>query len=284
MTEVWVAATDFEHADRTPSVTVPVTVEGSSRATCVHDLLQVRSADVPYARDERKLRSHIRKLNEEIDARSPEEVDPESAVKARCEIARTPRRRSCSHTRGDPLVAANSWAPRISSINASSSPFSHRRRHGATRRARTGSRSTRRYRGPVARDRPGSHARQQTRPPWPKGGTRHRTHGGGPDVQGLHRRRGGRRAAPAQRCACRAGLCLRPRRAGDSAAGAACDLRADSEAARPRRAVLRDFASLLRPCVAVRERIDWDQVCNRTADDDFAAAFLVLADRLGITG
>jgi hypothetical protein len=86
MTEVWVAATTFEHADRTPSVTVPVTVEGSSRATCVHDLLEVRSADVPYARDERKLRSHIRKLNEEIDSRSPDEVDLESAVKARCEI------------------------------------------------------------------------------------------------------------------------------------------------------------------------------------------------------
>ncbi|WP_139807277.1 MULTISPECIES: hypothetical protein [Mycobacterium] len=85
MTEVWIAATTIEHADRTPSVTVPVTVEGSSRCACVHDLLEVRSADVPYARDERKLRSQIRKLNEEIDSRRPEEVDPDSAVRARCE-------------------------------------------------------------------------------------------------------------------------------------------------------------------------------------------------------
>ena len=87
MTEVWLAATTIEHDDGTPSVTVPVTVEGSSRITCVHDLIEVKSADVPYSRDERKLRSHIRKLNEEIEsAGSPEEVDPESAIKARCEI------------------------------------------------------------------------------------------------------------------------------------------------------------------------------------------------------
>lgn len=34
---------------------------------------------------------------------------------------------------------------------------------------------------------------------------------------------------------------------------------------------------------AVRERIDWEQVRKLTADNDFATAFLVLADRLGIT-
>ncbi len=86
MTEVWLAATTFVHDDGTPSVTVPVTAEGSSRMTCVHDLLDVRSADVPYARDERKLRSIIRKLNEEITAAgSPDEVDPDVAVMARCE-------------------------------------------------------------------------------------------------------------------------------------------------------------------------------------------------------
>jgi hypothetical protein len=53
MTEVWLAATTFEHDDGTPSVTIPVTAEGSSRVTCVHDLLELRSADVPYSRDER---------------------------------------------------------------------------------------------------------------------------------------------------------------------------------------------------------------------------------------
>ena len=86
MTEVWLAATTFEHDDGTPSVTIPVTAEGSSRVTCVHDLLELRSADVPYGRDERKLRSHIRKLNEEVTAAGrPDEVDPDVAVKVRCE-------------------------------------------------------------------------------------------------------------------------------------------------------------------------------------------------------
>jgi hypothetical protein len=86
MTEVWLAATTFAHDDSTPSVTVPVTAEGSSRMTCVHDLLDIRSADVPYGRDERKLRSIIRKLNEEVAAAgSPDEVDPDIAVKVRCE-------------------------------------------------------------------------------------------------------------------------------------------------------------------------------------------------------
>lgn len=86
MTEVWLAATTFVHENGAPSVTVPVTAEGSSRMTCVHDLLDIRSADVPYARDERKLRSIIRKLNEEVAAAgSPDEVDPDVAVQVRCE-------------------------------------------------------------------------------------------------------------------------------------------------------------------------------------------------------
>ncbi|WP_261556253.1 hypothetical protein [Frankia tisae] len=86
MTEVWLAATTFVHEDGTPSVTVPVTAEGSSRMTCVHDLLELRSADVPYGRDERKLRSTIRKLNDEVTmAGPPDEVDPDVAVRVRCE-------------------------------------------------------------------------------------------------------------------------------------------------------------------------------------------------------
>jgi hypothetical protein len=86
MTEVWLAATTFVHQDGTPSVTVPVTAEGSSRTTCVHNLLEVRSADVPYVRDERKLRAHIRKLNEDVAAAGkPDDVDPDVAVKVRCE-------------------------------------------------------------------------------------------------------------------------------------------------------------------------------------------------------
>ncbi|MFF5960366.1 MULTISPECIES: hypothetical protein [Streptomyces] len=86
MTEVWLAATAFQHEDSTPGVTVPVTVEGSSRVTCAHDLLDLRSADVPYLRDTAKLRSHIRKLNAAITtAGDPAQVDPEVAVTVRCE-------------------------------------------------------------------------------------------------------------------------------------------------------------------------------------------------------
>lgn len=44
-----------------------------------------------------------------------------------------------------------------------------------------------------------------------------------------------------------------------------------------------DFAALLPATRAVRERIDWGRVRADTADNDFAAAYLVLTDRLGIT-
>jgi len=87
MTEIWLAATTFDHGDNTPSVTVPVTVEGSSRITAVHDLLGVRSADVPYSRDERRLRHHIRKLNEATaNAGNPDALDNKTAVMLRCEV------------------------------------------------------------------------------------------------------------------------------------------------------------------------------------------------------
>ncbi|OBI85056.1 nucleotidyltransferase [Mycobacterium sp. 1245805.9] len=45
-----------------------------------------------------------------------------------------------------------------------------------------------------------------------------------------------------------------------------------------------DFAKLLPPVRAVRERLDWERIRSRTADNDYAVAFLVLADRLGLTG
>ena len=86
MTEVWLAATTFNHLDGSPSVTIPVTAEGSSRVTCVHDLLDLRSADVPYDRDERKMRAHVRRLNDAIAAAgSPDQVEPDVAIGARCE-------------------------------------------------------------------------------------------------------------------------------------------------------------------------------------------------------
>jgi hypothetical protein len=45
-----------------------------------------------------------------------------------------------------------------------------------------------------------------------------------------------------------------------------------------------DFATLLPIVRAIREQLDWGRVRKATAENDFAAAFLFLADRLGITG
>ena len=44
-----------------------------------------------------------------------------------------------------------------------------------------------------------------------------------------------------------------------------------------------DFVALLPGVRAVREQVNWNQVRTDTADNDFAAAFLFLTDRLGIT-
>lgn len=44
-----------------------------------------------------------------------------------------------------------------------------------------------------------------------------------------------------------------------------------------------DFASLLPAVRAVREQLNWDRLRADTVGNDFAVAFLVLADRLGIT-
>jgi hypothetical protein len=35
---------------------------------------------------------------------------------------------------------------------------------------------------------------------------------------------------------------------------------------------------------AIREQLDWDRIRSLTADNDYAVAFLVLADRLGLAG
>jgi hypothetical protein len=44
-----------------------------------------------------------------------------------------------------------------------------------------------------------------------------------------------------------------------------------------------DFAALLPAVRAVREQVDWDRLRVGTSENDFAVAFLVLTDRLGIT-
>lgn len=66
MTEVWLSAVTLVHGDGSSDMTVPVTSEGSSRLTACHDILDIRSGDVPYSRDDRGLRSIIRSLNEVV--------------------------------------------------------------------------------------------------------------------------------------------------------------------------------------------------------------------------
>lgn len=43
-----------------------------------------------------------------------------------------------------------------------------------------------------------------------------------------------------------------------------------------------DFGALLAPIRAVREQVDWTEVAEATADNDYAAAFLFLLRRLGV--
>lgn len=81
MTEVWMSAVTLQHRDGSEPVTVPVTSEGSSRLTACHDILDIRSADVPYSRDDRALRSIIRSLNDAL-ANGP---TVEQAEALRCE-------------------------------------------------------------------------------------------------------------------------------------------------------------------------------------------------------
>jgi hypothetical protein len=44
-----------------------------------------------------------------------------------------------------------------------------------------------------------------------------------------------------------------------------------------------DFAKLLPPVRAVREQLDWHRIKTQTDDNDYAVAFLVLVERLGLT-
>ncbi|MXW57830.1 MAG: hypothetical protein F4124_15050 [Acidimicrobiia bacterium] len=81
MTEVWLSAVTMVHGDGSDSVTIPVTSEGSSRLVACHDILEVRSCDVPYSRDDRALRSIIRSLNDAV-SNGPTE---EQAEALRCE-------------------------------------------------------------------------------------------------------------------------------------------------------------------------------------------------------
>jgi hypothetical protein len=81
MEAVWLVATTYQHAEGSAPATTMTSAEGSSRVTGVHNLLQIRSADVPYDDNESKLRARIRKLNESLE-RGPSN---EELLALRCE-------------------------------------------------------------------------------------------------------------------------------------------------------------------------------------------------------
>jgi hypothetical protein len=81
MEAVWLVATTYQHGDASAPVTTLTTAEGSSRCTAVHNILEVRSADVPYDDNEARLRARIRKLNEAYDRGA----DKSDAIALRCE-------------------------------------------------------------------------------------------------------------------------------------------------------------------------------------------------------
>jgi hypothetical protein len=75
MEPIWLAATTYRHADGSADSIALTTVDGSSRLTAVHkilrdksaDFLKLKSADVPYRRDDdAKLRADLRRMNDWI--------------------------------------------------------------------------------------------------------------------------------------------------------------------------------------------------------------------------
>ncbi|MFT3728621.1 MAG: hypothetical protein QM759_12425 [Terricaulis sp.] len=82
MEAVWLVATTYVHNDGSASATTLTTAEGSSRTTAVHNILDIRSSDVPYDDNDAKLRGHIRKLNEQF---AQGDEDPKTIVALRCE-------------------------------------------------------------------------------------------------------------------------------------------------------------------------------------------------------
>lgn len=77
MEAVWIVATTYLHADGSAPATAAVTVEGSSRTAAAHDILGVRSSDVPYEDPDRKLRAHYKALGDvfEQGIQTPEQTE-----------------------------------------------------------------------------------------------------------------------------------------------------------------------------------------------------------------
>jgi hypothetical protein len=80
MTEVWVTGSTYRHADGSPDVCLPTTVEGSSRMTAVHDILDQRSVDLAYDTGDRQMRVMVKRLNDLFDRGAPD------SIAMRCEV------------------------------------------------------------------------------------------------------------------------------------------------------------------------------------------------------
>ena len=82
MEAVWLVATTFRHGDGSDPATALTTAEGSSRATAVHSILQIVSADVPYDDNDAGMRARVKRLNEAFDRG---ERDAATIFALRCE-------------------------------------------------------------------------------------------------------------------------------------------------------------------------------------------------------
>ncbi len=82
MEAVWLVGTTFRHGDGSAAATTLTTAEGSSRATAVHGLLEIVSADVPYDDNDAGMRARMKRLNEAFDRG---ERDAATIVALRCE-------------------------------------------------------------------------------------------------------------------------------------------------------------------------------------------------------
>lgn len=82
MEAVWLVATTFRHGDLSDPAAALTTAEGSSRATAVHNILQIVSADVPYDDNDAGMRARVKRLNEAFDRG---ERDAATIFALRCE-------------------------------------------------------------------------------------------------------------------------------------------------------------------------------------------------------
>lgn len=65
MTEVWVVATRYHHADGSPDLWASTTAEGSSRITAAHHILNVRSVDAVYDVSDKQMRAIAKQRNDQ---------------------------------------------------------------------------------------------------------------------------------------------------------------------------------------------------------------------------